>query len=68
MAEGSGNRSQYGLTYNRFKDIIPDENIFVVTLSKYAADARKALPMLPEENILKEPFARKTAPCMAQRS
>ncbi len=65
MADGSGNRNQFGQTYNRFKGIIPDQNILVVTLSKSAPDARKALPMLPKENILEEPFARKTAPCMA---
>ena len=65
MADGSGNRSQYALTYNRFQGVVPDENILVVTLAKYADEARKALPMLPPENILREPFARKTAPCMA---
>ena len=65
MADGSGNRSQYALTYNRFQGVVPDENILVVTLARYADEARKALPMLPPENILREPFARKTAPCMA---
>jgi len=65
MADGAGNPSQFATTYNRFTSIVPRENILVVTLGRFADQARRLLPELPPENLLLEPFARKTAPCMA---
>jgi len=53
------------MTYDRFAGFLPRENILVVTLEKYAGTARILLPEIPEENLLLEPFGRKTAPCMA---
>lgn len=52
-------------TYNRFAEFIPPERILVVTLARFADRVRHDLPELPEENILLEPFGRKTAPCIA---
>lgn len=52
-------------TFNRFAAFIPKENILVVTLAKYALLIRKYLPELPPENIIEEPFGRKTAACIA---
>ena len=65
MAGGSSPAAYLRMTYDRFARFMPPENILVVTLSKYAATARILLPEIPEGNLLLEPFARKTAPCMA---
>ena len=51
-------------TYRRFKDICPEENIFIVT----GADQRElVLEQLKNdpEKVLGEPFRRNTAPCLA---
>jgi len=65
MADGAGSSRQFRHTYERFLQLVPRENILVVTLAAFAADARRELPELPAQNLLLEPFARKTAPCMA---
>ena len=65
MADGTGSPYQLRLTYDRFIDLVPSDNIIVVTLDKFAESARRILPELPAGNLLVEPFARKTAPCMA---
>ena len=65
MAGGSSPAAYLKMTYDRFARFLPRENILVVTLEKYAGTARILLPELPAENLLLEPFGRKTAPCMA---
>jgi len=65
MADGSGSPFQLRVTYERFVRVIPRDHILVVTLSRFADEARKVLPELPEENLLLEPYPRGTAPCMA---
>ena len=60
-----GHRPFLRPTYERFLKIIPRENILVVTLEKFRAAAMVAIPELPEENLLLEPYPRGTAPCMA---
>ena len=65
MAGGSSPAAYLRMTYDRFSRFMPRENILVVTLAKYAATARILLPEIPEGNLLLEPYARKTAPCMA---
>ena len=57
-------RSPLEITFERFAKIVPEENIIVVTLAKYADAARSILPRLKEENLILEPFSRGTAPCM----
>lgn len=61
LQEGSFLRS----TFQRFAEFIPKQNIFVVTLTRFAILVREELPDLPPENVLEEPFGRKTAPCIA---
>ncbi|MBO4585900.1 MAG: hypothetical protein J5675_04790 [Bacteroidales bacterium] len=68
MADGTGSPYQLRMTYDRFQGVVPQENIVVVTLDKFANDARRILPELPEANLILEPAARKTAPCMALAS
>jgi mannose-1-phosphate guanylyltransferase len=58
-------RTLIQLTADRFEGICPPENIWVVTSDKYAAIVKEQLPNIPEENILKEPCRRNTAPCIA---
>jgi len=52
-------------TYNRFKGMVPPENIFVVTANEYIDLVKKQLPDMAEENIIGEPFRKNTAPCIA---
>ncbi|MBQ2550449.1 MAG: mannose-1-phosphate guanylyltransferase, partial [Bacteroidales bacterium] len=52
-------------TYDRFCQIVPKENILVVTLDKYKEGAKEILPDLADENLLIEPYGRHTCPCMA---
>ena len=51
--------------YDRCKGIVPDENILVITLEKYKALVEELIPELPAENLLVEPYGRKTGPCIA---
>ena len=65
MADGTGSPFQLRVTYERFLRVLPQDHILVVTLSRFADEARKVLPELPAENLLLEPYPRGTAPCMA---
>lgn len=58
-------RTLLQLTADRFKGICPTENVWVVTSEAYAGIVKEQLPGLPEQNILKEPCRRNTAPCIA---
>ena len=58
-------RSFLRRTYDRMKAVIPEENIFVVSLERYREQVLSQLPELPEENLLLEPYNRNTAPCIA---
>jgi mannose-1-phosphate guanylyltransferase len=52
-------------TFERFENLVPAENIFVVTANEYVGITREQLPRLQKENILGEPFRKNTAPCIA---
>lgn len=58
-------RTLIQLTYDRFESIVPAENVWVVTSASYVDIVREQLPDIPVENILAEPCARNTAPCIA---
>lgn len=58
-------RTLIQLTYDRFQGIVPNENVWVVTNAKYVDIVKEQLPNIPAENILAEPCARNTAPCIA---
>ncbi len=58
-------RSMLQLTYDRFRGIVPDGNVWVLTNRDYAHLVRVQLPDIPPENILLEPVRRSTAPCIA---
>lgn len=61
---GTG-RSLIQATFDRFKKIIPVENIFVVTNDAYAGLTQEQLPELSKDQILLEPMRRNTAPAIA---
>jgi mannose-1-phosphate guanylyltransferase len=52
-------------TFDRFKKLVPEENIYVVTANEYIDITAAQLPELPLANILGEPFRKNTAPCIA---
>jgi mannose-1-phosphate guanylyltransferase len=53
------------MTYQRFTHIVPAENIFIVTNGIYAPLIKEQLPSLQDNQIIKEPQAMNTAPCVA---
>ncbi len=61
---GSG-RSMLQMTYDRFKTLIPNEQIFIVTNQNYKNLILEQLPEIDEQQILLEPMRRNTAPCIA---
>ena len=58
-------RSLIQLTVDRLKPICPVENMWVVTNEKYISIVKEQIPDMPVDNILAEPEARNTAPCIA---
>jgi len=52
-------------TVRRISGLVPSERILVVTSERHSDATRKQLPELPPENVLAEPAARNTAPCVA---
>lgn len=53
------------MTVERFSAVCPMSNFWVVTSAAYVGIVREQLPEIPSENILAEPCARNTAPCIA---
>ncbi len=52
-------------TAERFEGICPKENIYIVTNRIYAQKVKEQLPFLSQDQLLLEPVARNTAPCVA---
>lgn len=52
-------------TVERFGDIFPKENIYVVTNVEHQSLVKEQLPFLNDGQILTEPVRRNTAPCIA---
>lgn len=53
------------LTYERFLAADPEAVFWVVTSAEYVHFVREIIPEIPEGQILAEPAARNTAPCIA---
>ena len=58
-------RTLIQLTVDRFKEVAPIENFWVVTNAKYVDIVKAQISGIPESHILAEPAARNTAPCIA---
>ncbi len=52
-------------TVERLSPLFPPERILIVTGAAYGELTRSLFPQIPPENILEEPEARNTAPCIA---
>lgn len=52
-------------TVSRLQGLVPAEQCLVVTHERYVAQTAEQLPAVPPQNILAEPVARNTAPCIA---
>ena len=52
-------------TFERANQIFASQNIFIVTGAAYEDLTKQQIPEIPTENILKEPFGKNTAPCIA---
>lgn len=57
--------SMIQMTVERFAPLCPMSNFWVVTSASYVDIVKEQLPQIPVENILSEPCARNTAPCIA---
>ncbi len=64
---GTG-RSLLQSTFDRFKQIVPAENIYIVTNDAYAEMTKQQLPELRDDQLLLEPIRRNTAPAIAYAS
>ncbi len=53
------------MTFDRFNEMVPVENIFIVSNSRYNDLIFEQLPALKKDQVLLEPFQRNTAPCIA---
>ncbi|MCB9262155.1 MAG: mannose-1-phosphate guanylyltransferase [Flavobacteriales bacterium] len=53
------------MTYKRFAEILPEENILIVTNSDYYDLIKSQIPTIKDNQILGEPIAKNTAPCIA---
>ncbi len=60
-----GDRTLLQMAVDRVRDIIPIENIIVLTNQSLVEASRRAAPELPPENIVGEPIGRDTAPAVA---
>ncbi|MDD4760042.1 MAG: mannose-1-phosphate guanylyltransferase [Bacteroidaceae bacterium] len=58
-------RTLLQMTFDRFTSICSVKNFWVVTSERYANLVHEQLPEIPEQQILKEPCRRNTAPCIA---
>ncbi len=61
---GTG-RSLLKATFERYKGICPEENIYVVVSKDYAPLVHEQLPQLSPEQVLLEPVRRNSAPSIA---
>ncbi len=55
-------------TFNRLSQLIPEENILILTNEKYNHIVLEQLPMVKPEQVLLEPAMRNTAPCILYAS
>ncbi|MDB4971065.1 MAG: Mannose-phosphate guanylyltransferase [Myxococcales bacterium] len=59
-----GGRTLLGATVERVQGLVPDERILVVTAADQVDEVLRTAPSVPRENIVIEPQARNTAPCI----
>lgn len=52
-------------TYRRFLQVLPADNVYVITAKRYRSLVEQQLPELKESRLLLEPEQRDTGPCIA---
>lgn len=52
-------------SFDRYSQVVPKDNVFVVTSQEYVDIVKEQLPELPPDNILSEPSRKNTAACIA---
>ncbi len=60
-----GNAPLIEQTVLRLQGLVPFQNILIITNEVYLERIRTLLPQIPAENVIGEPCARDTAPCVA---
>ena len=60
-----GDASLIQNTFARLQPLVEPDRVWVVTNADYVDKTREHLPAVPQANILGEPVARNTAPCIA---
>jgi mannose-1-phosphate guanylyltransferase len=58
-------KSLLQLTFDRFKHICPENQIYIVTNEQYVPLVQEQLPQIHESQIIGEPGRNNTAPCIA---
>ncbi len=61
---GTG-RTLLQMSFDRVRDIVPVENMLIITNERYVSLVAEQLPELAPSQILAEPARRNTAPCIA---
>src|SRR5205823_1482113 len=59
-----GGETLLGATVARVQGVVPAERILVVTAADQVAEVERTAPSVPRDNIVVEPKARNTAPCI----
>jgi mannose-1-phosphate guanylyltransferase len=60
----AGGETLLGATVARVEGVVPAERILVVTAADQVAEVQRTAPSVPRANIVVEPKARNTAPCI----
>jgi mannose-1-phosphate guanylyltransferase len=60
----TGDKTMVQTTVDRIRPIVPAENIFFATNQEYGQIIAEQIPDVPRQNILAEPSAKNTAPCI----
>ena len=59
-----GHQTMIQQTVDRIRDLVPPENILIITNKVQKALVEEQLPFIPTENVIAEPVGRNTAPCV----
>ena len=64
LADPAGRESLLAATVRRIAPIVPAERVYIATGTKLVEATARDLPGVPRANLLAEPVARNTAPCI----
>lgn len=59
-----GQQTMIQETVDRIRNLVPPENILIITNKVQKALVEEQLPFIPKENVVAEPVGRNTAPCV----